>query len=341
MPKVSILIPVYKIPERLLRRCIESSMSQSFSDIEIIIVDDGSPDNCGVICDEYSKFDCRVKVIHGVNKGLAAARNIAYDNASGEYVTFLDGDDYIENDMIEKAINIAEKENVELVYWDLYEDYNNSSVVVETENNCGHYLDHKQCKKLQMALFDFNGNIAHVYAKLIKKKYLDDYNIKHIEKYKQGAEGFIFNYFLFNNLRSAYYLKEPLYHYIYNPISISRTCDDANNYMVLSCFDFLLKQAESERKTDIVDQIYTRLLYVVVTTAVSGYFNPRYKGNYCDRKGKFKQFLDTKLVVEALELGSSASLDKSRRIIIDLIRRKKFLPVMIISVLRQVQKEIR
>lgn len=93
-PKVSILIPVYRVPEKYLRNCIKNCIGQTLKDIEVIIVDDGSPDNCGKICDEYVACDNRIKVIHKSNGGLSAARNTAFENATGDFITFLDGDDY-------------------------------------------------------------------------------------------------------------------------------------------------------------------------------------------------------------------------------------------------------
>ena len=91
--KFSIIIPVYKV-EKYLQECVDSVLSQTFTDYEIILVDDGSPDNCPKICDEYAKTDERIKVIHQKNSGQACARNAAIKMASGEYILCLDSDDY-------------------------------------------------------------------------------------------------------------------------------------------------------------------------------------------------------------------------------------------------------
>lgn len=94
MPEVSVVIPVYRV-EAYLRRCVDSVLAQTFSDFEVILVDDGSPDNCGVICDKYAQKDARVRVIHQENGGLSAARNAGIDAARGEYLFFMDSDDVI------------------------------------------------------------------------------------------------------------------------------------------------------------------------------------------------------------------------------------------------------
>lgn len=108
MAKISIIVPVYKV-EEYLPRCIDSILVQTFSDFELILVDDGSPDNCGKICDEYAKNDDRIVVIHKDNGGLSDARNAGINVATGEYIGFVDSDDWIDPNMYcvlyENAIN--------------------------------------------------------------------------------------------------------------------------------------------------------------------------------------------------------------------------------------------
>ncbi len=96
--KLSVVVPVYKV-EKYLARCIESILEQSFADFELILVDDGSPDRCPAICDEYAQKDDRIKVIHQTNRGLSSARNAGIECASGEYIAFIDSDDFISKNM--------------------------------------------------------------------------------------------------------------------------------------------------------------------------------------------------------------------------------------------------
>lgn len=97
-PLISIIVPVYKV-EKFLNRCIESLIQQTYSNLEIILVDDGSPDNCPKICDEWTEKDNRIVVYHKVNGGLSDARNYGIERANGEYIAFVDSDDYVEKDM--------------------------------------------------------------------------------------------------------------------------------------------------------------------------------------------------------------------------------------------------
>lgn len=98
--KLSVIVPVYKA-EKYIDRCINSILNQTLKSLELILVDDGSPDNSGAICDEYAKKDARVKVIHKENGGVCAARNIGLDHAIGDYISFVDSDDYLESDALE------------------------------------------------------------------------------------------------------------------------------------------------------------------------------------------------------------------------------------------------
>lgn len=103
MPVVSVIVPIYNV-EPYLRRCLDSILVQTFTDFELILIDDGSMDNCGAICDEYASADSRVKVIHQVNGGVGKARNVGLEAAVGKYIYFCDGDDYIEKDLLNDAV---------------------------------------------------------------------------------------------------------------------------------------------------------------------------------------------------------------------------------------------
>ena len=117
--KVSVIIPVYNV-EKTLPRCIDSVIGQSLKDIEIILVDDGSPDKSPEICDEYRCKDSRIKVFHKPNEGLGYTRNYGIERAQGEYVAFVDSDDYIASDMLDKLYNTAIKEDADVVYGGYY-----------------------------------------------------------------------------------------------------------------------------------------------------------------------------------------------------------------------------
>ncbi len=127
MPTISIVIPIYKV-EQYLERCIKSILNQSYKDIEMILVDDGSPDNCGKICDEYSRKYSFIKTVHKENEGLGFARNTGIENASGKFVTFIDSDDYITDDFFKDLIDAALTNNADTVIAG-YSRYKNETIV--------------------------------------------------------------------------------------------------------------------------------------------------------------------------------------------------------------------
>ncbi|WP_455500573.1 glycosyltransferase family 2 protein [Gemmiger sp.] len=126
MPTVSVIIPVYKV-ERYLDACVESVAGQSYTDLEIILVDDGSPDNCPQMCDAWAQKDPRIRVIHRKNGGLSAARNTGVDAAKGAFIAFADSDDRMEPDAIRRTVEAQEKYNADMVIFNLtYVDEDNN-----------------------------------------------------------------------------------------------------------------------------------------------------------------------------------------------------------------------
>lgn len=113
-PLISVIVPVYNV-EPYLRKCVDSILNQTYRNLEVILVDDGSPDVCPAICDEYAAMDNRVRVIHKENGGLSDARNVGMETASGEYLTFVDSDDLLPIEAVETMMNIAIAERADLV----------------------------------------------------------------------------------------------------------------------------------------------------------------------------------------------------------------------------------
>lgn len=118
-PRVSIIVPVYKV-EKYLDRCIQSLIHQTLKDIEIILVDDGSPDNCPAMCNEYAKQDSRIKVVHKKNGGLSDARNFGIDAAKADFLAFVDSDDYIDSKMIENLLDGINRDHTDIEACKIY-----------------------------------------------------------------------------------------------------------------------------------------------------------------------------------------------------------------------------
>lgn len=127
MELISIIIPVYKV-EKYLAKCLDSVINQTYKNLEIILIDDGSPDNSGKICDEYAKKDNRIKVIHKENGGVSSARNAGISIAKGKYIGFVDSDDWLELNMYEKLMEYAKKDNSDITRIRYYKVYENEKI---------------------------------------------------------------------------------------------------------------------------------------------------------------------------------------------------------------------
>ena len=137
-PKVSIIVPVYKA-EKYLHRCVDSIIAQTFKDWELLLVDDGSPDNSGKLCDEYAQKDNRIKVFHKENGGVSSARQMGLDNATGEYTIHADPDDWVEPTMLEELYAKAIEDNADMVICDYFNEYTDRQVY--TPSKYVGYLD--------------------------------------------------------------------------------------------------------------------------------------------------------------------------------------------------------
>lgn len=141
---ISIIIPVYNV-EKFIDRCIKSVINQTYTNLEIILVDDGSPDNCGNICEEYANQDSRIKVIHKENGGLSDARNVGINSATGKYITFIDSDDFVELDYIEYLYGLIQKYNVNMSFCRYNVCYENRKPQLKTLS--------KECKYSKMQAY--------------------------------------------------------------------------------------------------------------------------------------------------------------------------------------------
>ena len=172
MCKISVITPVYKV-ENYLRKCIDSILNQSFDDFELIIVDDGSPDNCGAIADDYKDKDSRVKVIHKENGGAPSARNEGIKIAKGKYLYFPDSDDWIEENYLEELYKLAVSNDANLVIsgytMEYYENNKKSSYKVSVENKV--YLSREDVVNNLHLYFD-NMMMAVPWNKLYKTSYI-------------------------------------------------------------------------------------------------------------------------------------------------------------------------
>jgi len=220
MPFFSVTIPVYNV-EKYLRQCLDSVLNQTFQDFEVVLLDDGSTDRSGRICDEYSVRDSRIRVIHNKNQGLLMARRNALRYVHGEYILFLDSDDYWEKELLECIYNILSENKVDMVYF-RYKAVNQDGKELYQQKKL---LENKEfiseadkflCYQLATG-FEYNSMVL----KAVKREKLDiDGNYENVREVSMGEDA-LQSAKMAANLESMIYLDKALYNYRVNISSIS------------------------------------------------------------------------------------------------------------------------
>lgn len=212
MDLISIIIPVYKV-EAYLKNCIESVIGQTYKNLEIILVDDGSPDNCSKICDEYASIDNRIKVIHKENGGLSSARNAGLDIATGDYLSFIDSDDFVSKEFIEKLHSLCVNNDTEISICD-YMQFQDEVELKDVEVKIDTYSPHGIQKNMYSNDY---AKMVVVWNKLYKKSLYENLRFP-IGKINEDE--FTTYKVFYNTKKNVVVTNEPLYFYRYNENSI-------------------------------------------------------------------------------------------------------------------------
>lgn len=204
---ISVIIPVYKVQEHL-NRCIESIVGQTHNNLEIILVDDGSPDNCPKMCDEWAKKDKRIKILHIENSGVANARNIGIKIATGDYIAFVDSDDYIELNLYEILLSLAIDYNADITLCDFQ--------INEEDDNKSNFRKVSKLDALKLiAIGDYKYGV--IWNKLYKRQIIGEIKMPPLI----CCEDLVFNYYVFKESAVIVETDHKLYHYMQNKESVT------------------------------------------------------------------------------------------------------------------------
>lgn len=223
MADVSIIVPIYNV-EKYLDKCLSGILSQTFQNFEVILINDGSQDNCKSICDEYAKKDERIKVIHQENQGSGSARNKGLELASGKYIYFCDADDYMEPSLLEENFQIAEKYGVNMVVFGYYDKVcNENGMTMIPRTNQSIYLHDQHAFREHFELLFSNGVMYTLWNKLYKRDFLEKYHYRFGNE--RVGQDTVFNYQIYKNIDKVYINEKIYYHYL-----IGRTNSAVNKY---------------------------------------------------------------------------------------------------------------
>jgi len=214
---ISIIVPIYNV-EDYLRPCVDSILNQTFTDYELILVDDGSTDSSGLICDQYAEQDNRIVVVHKENGGLSSARNAGLDKSKGDFILMIDGDDFIHPMMVMVLHSLIIRNDYDFAMCS-HQDVNNKSSVdfVAWDNNSEpQILSQDDCMKNMHLYVDSDFNV--VWNKLYSRRVIENCSFK-----KVMPEDVEFNTNVYQNVNKAIFLPVPLYYYVMRPGSIMRS----------------------------------------------------------------------------------------------------------------------
>lgn len=339
-PLISIIVPCYNVQE-FLSETIESIINQTYSNWELILVDDGSKDSTPKICDEYAQKDNRIKVIHKSNGGLVSARNAGYEVVTGEWHMYLDGDDWIDTDTCKKLVEyIVKYQDVDIIFWKCIQELENTSIKGKWEWGCTKleqlYIK-DECRELARHTLIYKSGIATANCKVINSEYAKRCGIKHDNRLKQGAEGLEFSLRAFHHAKKTLFVNHYFNHYRYNENSISKQINEKNTVYLTDCFNVIEEDITTfDRKEDFYLALYQRVVYALIAIAMSTYFHPANKDGLITKMKKYHRVItDNPLYKKSVEKASTKGMDKMRKVTLFFIRKKMYFMLQLIASLKQ------
>ena len=339
-PLVSIIVPVYNVDKELLDKCLYSLINQTYRHIEIIIVDDGSSPECSQNCDYYAKTKDNIKVHHQSNHGLSFARNVGVKNCKGDWFMFVDGDDWIEDNTIEELLLIA-NENIDVIIFGTIKDNNSKSFYYKYDdllNNTSDFYKNDHAT-LQKEVLTFESNIGDATARLIRKKYVQKYIIKHDEQIRYGVEAIDFNLKLFNDFDHVVFLKKYYYHYTFNPSSITN-----NSYckekMEMNLFGYnQIRNYLNNSNKDLVEYMYYRMVHCIISNGIS-IFGTQSDKKYRDKVCDFLEFYNKPIIQDTMKNIEIKKLGFKNRVLLFLLKNKMYRTFSFIAKARIIYKKL-
>lgn len=308
MTSFTVITPVYCVDKEYLKHCVQSVLQQSYGEIQLILVDDGSPDDCGNLCDEFARFDCRIEVIHKENGGTASARNAGLIYAKGDWITFLDADDWLEQDAFSRLLPFCETEQTtDIILFSGMRDYTGVVERVPLHyKNLEQFSTQKEREDLQLRILAIAADqhpasigLVSTCAKLYRREFLIKEGVLFDSIIKYNEDG-LFNLEAFEKAKSILNAKESLYHYRCSPDSkvhqYRPSIDDEQTLLIERITNF----AEQYRKGDrFLHAIDLRCIISMQLCLCQKFYHPSFScGN---RHRAFKAFLDRHPFRDALK----------------------------------------
>ena len=327
-PLISVIVPVYNV-EEYLRICVDSIINQTYENLEIILIDDGSKDNSGKICDEYMKKDNRIIVIHQENKGVSVARNTGIQKASGKWVSFVDSDDWLEKNFVECLYENAIKYNSDVVFSGYNKVYKNSISKINFDGNITKYSKYEFLEKV----LNVQTGFGFVHMKLVNSKFLKGI---FFDEELVVAEDALFSIQLCENDLNFLHVPNSLYNYRVNKNSVVRRFDENYDKKYLKSMikikEYLTKNYSNDK--NILQNFDNFVGYHIMLILVNYCFHPQNNGNSLKL---LKNICNIDLFKDAIKNSNYKELSITRKITLFTIKYKLYWFTAIICKVRQLQ----
>ena len=291
----SVIVPIYKISSEELHRALASVLNQEFKDLELILIDDGSPDLCGEICDMYKEKYENIKVFHTPNRGVSAARNTGVENASGKWIVFLDPDDCFVEDAFNTFCSTVNNSESDIFCFD-YKIFTSKGI----RNNCFFnnefkFYDNNDKLPLYLQLFDFKKTpemftgIGVPWGKIYKRELLKDNQLSFNPEYRRMQDN-VFNMYAFEKAKKIIYIKKPVY--VYNISNVKKIKSKYDN-KICSYYELILNErrafTDNVYQSNIeIKKAYNRsLLKMLVRASIRGII---LDSNQPNKKKKYEEY---------------------------------------------------
>lgn len=311
MANISVIIPVYNV-EAYLPQCLDSIIRQTYQELEIIIIDDGSPDGCGTICDDYADRDKRIHVIHKENAGVDAARDDGIALATGEWISFVDSDDWLDLDFYEKMIATDDGQEVDVIFaGGYYKEYDKICKKIHIISKTCRYDDREHIEDLQAQITKY----GLPWDKLYRTEFLK----KHDFRFEQGVrsfDDFLFNFKVLEKAERVLFSSVIGYHYRQVATSIANGYNpnkpDLNYTFISKLHDYAVQQGMSAKK---IDGINAAAICAISVAMNACYYHPANPKEHTEIKKEMDELMNRAYFYEAIHSPSNRYLTKKQLVL--------------------------
>lgn len=334
-PEISFVLPMYNTEIDYLDQCIDSLKKQTLNNIEIIIINDGSTNNCGMYCEEIAKDDNRIKVIHQENQGVSAARNRGVQEASAEWIVFVDPDDWIDIELSEKIYPYISDNKLDILFF-TFSMHIGSEVIPQLYNRSEYFVfSPEEHDLLQLSIMNsYKGYsplvIGSVWGKVFNRSFLMEKNLL-FDTNLPKSQDLIFCLYAIEHANNIAYINEPLYHYRMHESSVTKKYNPNiftyANRLINEVSTFINKYHYNDEK--FVQGYHNMVATVFIENMILDFLHHKNPENYLARRRKFNEVINTNPYKEAFKKVELEQFNVKQKIEIMLLKSKLFLPLLL------------